>query len=109
MTTHVRTLLEALPREVDEASPQTARQQLEDLVTELSKKAVPISRAVRLWILGSVNAKIAAGYLAWWIRSGFITRTQRDRLLNETHLASALKLLGAMGYGAAAIHFGGGA
>ena len=98
MTMHVQTLLEALPREVDEAPSQSARQQLDDLVAELSKKAVPVSRAVRLWILGSVQAKIAAGYLAWWLRSGFVARDQRERLLNETHLASAIKLLGAMGY-----------
>ena len=98
MTSHVKTLLEALPREVDEAAAMPVQDSLGVMLADLALRPVPVSRAMRLWILGSVHAKIAAGYLAWWMRSGFVHRNKRDRLLNETHLASAIKVLGAMGH-----------
>jgi aarF domain-containing kinase len=52
----------------------------------------------RFWVLGTLQAKIAAAYLAWWIRSGYAAGDKRQRTLNETHLKAALELLGGMTY-----------
>lgn len=51
-----------------------------------------------MWTLGSMEAKIAAAYLAYWIRSSYATQDEKERQLNETHLKAALQLLGGMSY-----------
>ena len=95
----VAELVAALPAGMDEeALPASVQAALEQLVGELAKKPVPVSRLGRLWTLGSVHAKIAAGYLAYWVRTSYAASDERERQLNETHLAAAIKLLGAMSY-----------
>jgi predicted unusual protein kinase regulating ubiquinone biosynthesis (AarF/ABC1/UbiB family) len=89
-------LIEALPVEPEEAGDVDAA--LADLLDRLSRKRVPIGRLNRFWVLGTLQAKIAAAYLAWWLRSGYATKEKRQRTLNETHLRAALKLLGGMTY-----------
>jgi predicted unusual protein kinase regulating ubiquinone biosynthesis (AarF/ABC1/UbiB family) len=89
-------LIEALPAEAKEPSAGTSP--LEQLLQKLAHKQVPIGRFNRLWVLGTLQAKIAAAYLAWWIRQGYADADKRDRTLNETHLKAALKLLGGMSY-----------
>ncbi len=97
MPLDARELVAALPIDVDE--PQESTQlALEKLLSELSHMPVPVSRLTRLWTLGSMQAKIAVAYLVYWIRGGYTTRDEKERLLNETHLKAALKLLGGMGY-----------
>ncbi|MFQ5490510.1 MAG: ABC1 kinase family protein [Phycisphaerae bacterium] len=90
-------LVAALPADAEEPSsyPQMA---LQDLLGKLSRKSVPVGRLARLWALGSVHAKIAAGYLAYWIRTSYAPRNEKERRLNETHLRAAFKLLGGMSY-----------
>ena len=90
-------LVAALPADADEesVSPQLA---LQELLGKLSHKPIPVGRLVRLWALGSVHAKIAAAYLAYWIRTSYASADEKERLLNETHLKAALKLLGSMSY-----------
>jgi hypothetical protein len=89
-------LIDALPLEPREAvGPGVA---LEELLRGLPHKRMPVGRWNRLWVLGTLQAKIAAAYLAWWIRSGYGTAETRQRSLNETHLKSALELLGGMTY-----------
>jgi predicted unusual protein kinase regulating ubiquinone biosynthesis (AarF/ABC1/UbiB family) len=64
----------------------------------LGHKPVPVSRLGRLWTLGSVHAKVAAGYLAFWVRTSFAAADEKEQQLNEAHLSAAIKLLGAMSY-----------
>lgn len=71
---------------------------LEELITQLSTRNVPVNSFSRLWALGSMQAKIAVGYLSYALRSSFRNRTEKEKILNETHLKAALKLLGTMGY-----------
>lgn len=97
MSLDARELVAALPIDVDEPQ-ETTQQALEQLLGKLSHMPVPVSRLTRLWTLGSMQAKIAVAYLAYWIRSGYAARDEKERLLNETHLKAALKLLGGMGY-----------
>ena len=89
-------LIDALPAEAKE--PDASSTPLEDLLGRLSHKRMPIGRFNRLWVLGTLQAKIAAAYLAWWLRGGFASKDKRERTLNETHLKAALKLLGGMSY-----------
>jgi len=96
MTPSLAELLEALPVEADEqARPQNV---LEDWTAGLSHRPVPVSRWRRLWVLGTLQARIAAAYVAWWLRSTYVSRDQRERMLNETRLRAALRVLGGMCY-----------
>jgi aarF domain-containing kinase len=89
-------LIDALPVESPEAVEPAAT--LQDLVRQLSHKHVPVGRLNRLWVLGTLQAKVAAAYWAWWLRNGYASADKRQRALNETHLKAALKLLGGMTY-----------
>ncbi len=89
-------LIDALPAEAKE--PGASSSPLADLLQRLSHKPVPTGRFNRLWVLGTLQAKIAAAYLAWWLRGGYARTDERERTLNETHLKAALKLLGGMSY-----------
>ncbi len=97
MAVNISKLIEALPVDDDDAAAKS-RQTLEALLHEISGKEVPVGRLSRMWIFGTLQAKLAAAYLAYWIRSGYCTQSERERLLNETHLKAAFKLLGSMSY-----------
>lgn len=71
---------------------------LSELFDRISAGRMPVSSLSRIWILGSANAKIAAGYLACWLRGCFADAGEKERLKNEANLTAALRLLGAMGY-----------
>lgn len=71
---------------------------LAELITNISNKKVPVNSFSRIWTLGSLHAKVTAGYLAYWLRSRFRNADERHRLKSEAHLAAALQLLGTMGY-----------
>jgi predicted unusual protein kinase regulating ubiquinone biosynthesis (AarF/ABC1/UbiB family) len=89
-------LIDALPVEAEQEP--SADEQLRELLLDLAHKPVPTGRLTRLWTLGTLQAKIAAAYLAWWIRTSYGDADERERRLNETHLKAAIKLLGTMGY-----------
>ena len=74
------------------------RTDLSELFDRVSAGRVPVSSLSRIWILGSANAKIAAGYLVCWLRGCFADAGQKERLKSEANLTAALRLLGAMGY-----------
>lgn len=88
-------LLKVLPkdRKTDPTGLRLAR-----LITHISNKKVPVNSFSRIWTLGSLQARITAGYLAYWLRSRFSNLEEKQRLKSEAHLAAALKLFGTMGY-----------
>lgn len=96
MAPELADLLDALPEEFDQEESAHAKE-LRNLLRPV-QKPVPISRLGRMWTLGTMKAKIAAAYLAYWIRSSYAPADKRQRLLNETHLRAAIKLLGSMSY-----------
>ena len=99
MTLSLEEVVAALPAEADEETqPAVVPESLQRLFDELAGKPVPVTRLRRLWALGSVHAKIAAAYLAYWVKSSYAAADDKERLLNEAHLAAAIKLLGAMSY-----------
>lgn len=88
-------LLDALPKgsATDPAGLRLAR-----YIASISNKKVPVSSLSRIWTLGSLQAKVTAGYLAYWLRSRFSDAEEKQRLKSEAHLAAALQLFGTMGY-----------
>jgi hypothetical protein len=62
-------LIDALP--VAAEQEPSADEQLRELLLDLARRPVPTGRLTGLWSLGTLQAKIAAAYLAWWIRSSY--------------------------------------
>jgi predicted unusual protein kinase regulating ubiquinone biosynthesis (AarF/ABC1/UbiB family) len=89
-------ILDALPADLgEEAAPEGS---MVELLRSLAHRPVPTGRLVRLWALGSLQAKIAAGYLAYWLKSGFTGEEEKERRKKQAHVDAAIKLLGGMGY-----------
>jgi len=88
-------LVEALPK--DNAS-DPAGLRLAQLIDRAANRKVPVNSFARIWLLGSLQAKVTAGYLAYWLRSRFTDADRKTRLKNEAHLNAALQLFGTMGY-----------
>jgi len=88
-------LMRALP-EVDEGE--------EEVPSDVGPPAaeflrpVPVGRWRRLRLLGTLQAKIAAAYLFYWVRGWFQRAEERERLLAETHWRIAAQFLDSMGY-----------
>ena len=92
-------LIQALPAGIDASPEETpANAEIQRMLLELSQKPIPTGRISRAWSLGTLQAKIAAAYLAWWLRSGFQDAETRRRRLDETHVAAAIQTLGRMSY-----------
>ncbi|MBI1919615.1 MAG: AarF/ABC1/UbiB kinase family protein [Geobacter sp.] len=91
----LKQLMMALPGENDK---DPAGEKLAAILNQVPARKVPVSSFSRLWILGSLHAKVALGYLTCWLRSRFAEAGEKERLRNEAHLTAALQLLGTMGY-----------
>jgi predicted unusual protein kinase regulating ubiquinone biosynthesis (AarF/ABC1/UbiB family) len=88
-------LLNILPKDLKN---DPTGERLSGLLAHVSVKKVPTSSLSRIWTLGSLHARVTAGYFAYWLRSRFCEADEKQRLKSEAHLAAALKLLGTMGY-----------
>ena len=95
MSPTIGELMQALP-EVEEQNESVAL--LPAVLREGSLRPVPIGRWRRLTLLGSLQAKIAAAYLFYWIRGWFKSADENTRLLAETHWRTAARILDSMGY-----------
>ena len=93
-------LVQALPASAALEAPEhaPARQELQELLAAMATGPVPTGRLHRMWSLGTLQAKVAASYLSWYLRSGFRDADSKQRGLEETHLAAALQILGRMSY-----------
>jgi aarF domain-containing kinase len=89
-------ILAALPESFErDAAPEP---ELSDLASTLADRPTPTGRFRRMSALGTLHGKIAAAYLAWWLRTLPSSAEQRRTSLKETHLRNALRILGTMGY-----------
>src|SRR5262245_62162461 len=88
-------LIKALPQETEADSRPIASSA--DTVEE-SVRSIPLGRLRRVGLLASLQAKIAAAYLFYWVRGKFSAASQRERLLAETHWRTALRVLDSMSY-----------
>ncbi|HVW01008.1 MAG TPA: AarF/ABC1/UbiB kinase family protein [Planctomycetaceae bacterium] len=89
MATKLAEVMAALPAESEGS---------EDLEARLSERPLPVGRFRRLSALGSLQAKIAAAYLFYWLRGWFRNADDNKRLLAEAHWRNALRMLDSMGY-----------
>jgi aarF domain-containing kinase len=94
-TLQMNMLLAALPKE---STTDPTGHCLAQLINRIANKKVPVNSFSRIWILGSLQARVAVGYFAYWLRSRFSDAEENQRLKSEAHLAAALKLFGTMGY-----------
>jgi len=92
-------LMDALPAGFDGGEESVSAQaELERLLAGIGSRPVPTGRLKRMWSLGTLQAKVAAAYAAWWLRSGFRDAEAKRRGLDETHVAAAIQVLGRMSY-----------
>jgi predicted unusual protein kinase regulating ubiquinone biosynthesis (AarF/ABC1/UbiB family) len=89
----VTDLIRALP-DVEAAAEGTPRSE----PWAAALRPVPVGRWRRLRLLGTLQAKIGAAYLFYWIRGWFRKAESRERLLAETHWQTALSLFDSMSY-----------
>lgn len=85
-------LIKSLPDE----SAQPDR--LPEPLASASLRPVPVGRLRRIGLLGTLQAKIAAAYLFYWLRGWLLSADDRERLLTETHWRTAVRVLDSMGY-----------
>ncbi|MSM41432.1 MAG: AarF/ABC1/UbiB kinase family protein [Geobacter sp.] len=88
-------LLDLLPKD---GTTDPAGERLAELLARIAMKKVPVNSFSRIWILGSLQARVTAGYFAYWLRSRFSDAGEKQRLKSEAHLAAALRMFGTMGY-----------
>lgn len=93
-------LIDAVPPGFEAGGEDThsTRAELQRLLTGIGSKPIPTGRLSRLWSLGTLQAKIVAAYMAWWLRSGFKDADSKRRGLDETHVAAAMQVLSRMTY-----------
>ncbi len=97
MALTVSELIAALPEASDEVADRPAVGTPEQLL-RLSRQPIPIGRLQRMTALGTLQAKIAAAYLFYWLRGWFKNAEANKRLLAETHWRTAVRMLDSMGY-----------
>ena len=93
MPLNVADLMHALPDESEALAEASLREPL-----AASLRPIPVGRWRRLRLLSTLQARIVAGYVFYWIRGWFQGADQKERLLAETHWKTALRLLDSMGY-----------
>jgi aarF domain-containing kinase len=71
---------------------------IDELFAGLAGRAVPSGLLKRIWAFGGLQAQIFRAYLAYAIRSRFVDVDERDRLIAEAHLRTALKMVVSMSY-----------
>lgn len=90
----VAQLIKALPESQEiEHSEGTS-----PVLWEFSLRPAPVGRLRRVGLLGTLQAKIAAAYLFYWLRGWFTNAAERERMLAETHWRTAARVLDSMGY-----------
>ena len=89
-------LMNALPETQDVELGQPAA--TPPALVTASMRPVPVGRLRRMGLLGTLQAKIAAAYLFYWLRGWLTGASERERLLAETHWRTAVRVLDAMGY-----------
>src|SRR2546421_1151285 len=91
----VAELIKALPQDSRSESPACAASSALDAQ---AMRPVPVGRLRRIGLLASLQSKIAAAYLFYWIRGWFKDADERERLLAETHWRTAARVLDSMSY-----------
>ena len=99
----VAQLMQALPEPAEDVarpdvSPSSLPAPALAPLPAAAMRPVPVGRLRRIGLLGTLQAKIAAAYLFYWIRGWFRDAAQRERMLAETHWRTAARVLDSMNY-----------
>jgi aarF domain-containing kinase len=78
--------------------PLPAADRDEELTLPAPFDTVPTSALHRVWVLGRLEAHLAFGYFAWWLRGWTVSADRRTRELAELNVRAALRVLGTMAY-----------
>ncbi len=98
MEPHIADLLDALPDEMKDLQGGERGASLAGLLGELGGRPLPVGRFHRARIVGTLQAKLAVAYLAYWIRTSYKGVAAKQQRLNESRLKAALELLSSMSY-----------
>src|SRR5438477_6532792 len=91
----VAELIKALPQAARSESPASAASSALDAQ---AMRPVPVGRLRRIGLLASLQSKIAAAYLFYWVRGWFKDAAERERSLAQTHWQTAVRVLDSMSY-----------
>lgn len=69
-----------------------------EILPEVQTKKIPATSFMRMWCLGSTNARIAASYISYTLQKHFLNNDQKQLAKNRMQLKAAIQLLGTMGY-----------
>lgn len=92
----VAELMNALP-ETQEIEGERGRAPAPAL-SAMSLRSVPVGRLRRAGLLGTLQTKIAAAYLFYWVRGWFKDAAQKEQMLADTHWRTAARVLDSMAY-----------
>lgn len=92
-------LLAALSSTDEPVSPAgPIDERLQEILTDLARRPVPVHSLHRLWTLSELSAQIALAYSALWVRQWFADAETRKRRTMETNLRIALRMFHRLGY-----------
>jgi predicted unusual protein kinase regulating ubiquinone biosynthesis (AarF/ABC1/UbiB family) len=91
----VAELMRALPDESEAAAEAVP---LPEALARGALRPVPVGRFRRMRLLGTLQAKIGAAYVFYWLRGWFRNADEKERLLAEAHWKTAVRMLDSMGY-----------
>ena len=96
----VAQLIAALPdaEEAPGAAAETLPESLSAALAEAALRLAPTGRLRRMGLLASLQAKIGAAYLFYWVRGWFAGAAEKERLIAEAHWKNAARLLDSMTY-----------
>src|SRR5687768_7990452 len=75
-------LMNALP-EITESEPMPRA--AGRILSDESMRPIPVGRFRRLGLMSTLQAKIGAAYMFYWLRSWFRNSAENERRLAETH------------------------
>jgi len=96
----VAQLIEALPEaeEAPGAAAETLPESLSAALADASLRLAPTGRWRRMGLLATLQAKIGAAYLFYWVRGWFAGAPEKERLAAEAQWKNAARLLDSMSY-----------
>ena len=84
----LKEIMDALPDDLNE--PTELKDSLKALLDNLSHKEVPVGALARFWTLGSLQAKLFAGYTAYFLRKGFVSKDKQEKLVPAAQILASL-------------------
>src|SRR5215467_3938373 len=94
----MQTIAELMPALPEERGEGETLGGLAEPLAAVSMRPVPVGRLRRLRLMGTLQAKVAAAYLFYWVRGWFQNAGDRERSLADTHLRTAARVLDSMSY-----------